>query len=241
MSVRRTLGAFGFELRRRAAGHCWGADPYADQWELLAGADVRTVFDVGANIGQTTAVNRGLFPGATVHAFEPFPDTFAELTRNTAASPAVRPHRLALADQAGRVAFHANRSHYTNSLLPPAGAAERYVGPGLMEPVCQLEVDAVRLDDFCRDQRIDRIDVLKIDVQGGEALVLKGGAGMLAARAVRLVCLEVLFAPMYAGQAFFRDVDLLLGQAGYCLFGLYNAVYSGRDGMAWADAIYLPK
>ena len=240
-AVRRGLAPLGLELRRTPTEHVWGVDPFADQRELLRVTDVRTVFDLGANLGQTTTRYRELFPAATIHAFEPFPDSFEGLRQAHSDAPAVHCHQLAVADRAGKRTFHTNQSHYTNSLLAPAADAASIVGHGLMEPVGQVEVDAVRLDEFCTAQKIDRIDVLKIDVQGGEGLVLEGAGGLLKAKAISLIYSEVLFAPMYAGQANLWDVHRTLDGAGYRLFGLYNVVHLGREGVAWADVIYLPK
>jgi FkbM family methyltransferase len=239
--LRRGLAPLGFELRRRPVGHVWGADPFADQRELLGANDVRSIFDIGANCGQTTAKYRELFPAADIHAFEPFPDSLAQFQRAHADSPRVHTHPLAVADRAGRRTFHLNESHYTNSLLPSAADAGRFVGPGLLGTVGRIEVETVSLDGFCADRCIERIDILKIDVQGGEGLVLAGASGLLAAKTVRLIYSEVQFAPMYAGQANLWDVHSALDRTGYQLFGLYNVVHAGKEGIAWADVVYLPK
>jgi len=57
-------------------------DSFCDQLTLVTPAEVRTIFDIGANIGQTSAVYANLFPEAVIYAFEPFPDPFEQLGRN---------------------------------------------------------------------------------------------------------------------------------------------------------------
>ena len=58
-------------------------------------------------------------------------------------------------------------------------------------------------------------------------------------QAIRVVYLEVEFAPLYKGQAYFCDVTRILNRHGYRGFGLYNLVHEDR-GLVWADAIFRP-
>ncbi len=54
--AKKFLKLLGYELRRLPKHHIYGADAYADQKVLLSGQGVRTIFDVGANVGQTAPV-----------------------------------------------------------------------------------------------------------------------------------------------------------------------------------------
>ena len=56
---------------------------YKIQHTLLNGIEVQTIFDVGAWIGNSGVAYREHFPKATVHAFEPFPDSFEEVSKKT--------------------------------------------------------------------------------------------------------------------------------------------------------------
>lgn len=216
----------------------WGVDPFHDQVGLLVEAPVSVVLEVGANTGDVVARYRALFPAAAIHAFEPFPDVHRQLADRFAADPQVHAHQRAVTDSAGTRRFYVNDLAVTNSLLPidPA-TADWHVGSG--RPERTIEVPAVTLDQFCAVEGLTRIDLLKMDIQGGEAMALEGAAGLLARKAIRVIYLEVLFAPLYAGQGSFFDVAAILHRHGYTLFGLYNLV-QGNRGLAWADAIFLP-
>src|SRR5688572_12427974 len=63
-------------LRRIPLGH----DPLADAIRIHPGT-IRTVFDVGAHVGQSAALFADTFAGARIHSFEPDPNSFRELQR----------------------------------------------------------------------------------------------------------------------------------------------------------------
>lgn len=239
-SMTRLLSPLGYEVRRTPKGHRWGIDAYDDQVALLGDRDVRMIFDVGANLGQTATRYRQLFPKATVHSFEPFPQSFSELKATAVALSNIVPHQLAATNRRGAATLFSNKSHYTNSLLPTDPQLADYVDRDLATTIGEVSVRTERLDDFCLERGIVHLDILKIDVQGGEGEALEGASRLLSGRCIDLVFTEVLFAPMYVGQASVWDVQRLLASHGYWLFGLYEMVHTGPHGLAWADAIFLP-
>jgi FkbM family methyltransferase len=228
----------GYQVRRKQPPH-WGDDAYLDQRRLLHGTPVRVVIDVGANVGDTVRHYRTLFPRATIHAFEPFPDVHRRLAERFAADPHVRPHQRAVTDSAGTRRLYVNDVHVTNSLLPLNPAAAGWAGASARGQDRTVEVPAVTLDEFCAAEDLGTIDLLKMDIQGGEGMALEGAAGLLARQAVRVIYLEVEFAPLYQGQAYFCDVSRILDRHGYQLFGLYNLMH-GERGLGWGDAIFRP-
>ncbi|MEO6238148.1 MAG: FkbM family methyltransferase [Vicinamibacterales bacterium] len=233
-----TFDRLGYQIRRKRAPG-WGEDPYRDQQRLLEGTPTQVVFDVGANAGDTVAQFRALFPGALIHAFEPFPDAHRRLTDRFAADARVRTHLCAVTDAAGAAALHVHDADATNSLLPTQPGAEAWAGSSDRCGPTTIEVRTVTLDGFCAAQGLTQVDVLKMDIQGGEVMALRGARGLLERRAVRAIYVEVLFAPLYQGQAHFCDVSAILTGHGYQLFGLYNLV-QGEHGLGWADALFRP-
>jgi FkbM family methyltransferase len=236
--VSAAFDRLGYELRRRQPPR-WGDEAYLDQRRLLEGGPVEAVLDVGANVGDATHQYRTLFPAATIHAFEPFPDVHRQLAARFAADPRIRAHQLAVTDAPGRRRFYVHDAHATNSLLPHDATSVEWAWAAGDGPGRSIEVPAVTLDGFCQAEGLSRIDLLKMDIQGGEAMALRGAGRLLAHQAVRLIYLEVLFAPLYEGQANFCDVHAILTGHGYRLFGLYNLVHSER-GLGWGDAIFRP-
>jgi FkbM family methyltransferase len=141
------------------------------------------VFDVGANIGWVSWQFVRLLPHVRVHAFEPVPGTFADLTANLARFPGT--DRVTLVPIAlGAAAAYARMTSYpgftTNRILTTEG-----------EPTVEVEVQ--RGDDYCARQGLDHIDYLKIDVEGHDLEVLQGFGGMLKRGAINFVQVEVGF------------------------------------------------
>jgi FkbM family methyltransferase len=241
-SVKKLIsGAFGalvYQVRRKAPIG-WGVDAYLDLQRLLAGSRVDVVLDVGANLGETVASYRALFPAATVHAFEPFPDVHGRLAERFAQDRQVRAHNCAVTDIVGTRRFYVNRASATNSLLPLSAVASQWGGAEPQGPGRAIEVPATTLDQFCAAEALTGIDLLKMDIQGGEGMALQGAAGLLRRRAIRMICSEVLFAPLYEGQAYFCDLVAILNSHGYELFGVYNLEHTER-GLGWGDAIFRP-
>jgi len=120
MSLRRLAKSFirkaGYQIHP-ASRSCVLQDPFIDQQALLSEVQVKTIFDVGANSGQTTSKYKALFPNATIYGFEPFAEPFMEMEREFGGDPAIRPVQLAVSEQCGRKGLFVNQSNLTNSLL----------------------------------------------------------------------------------------------------------------------------
>lgn len=160
----------------------------------------RCVLDVGANIGLFTLFVCRYCPEATVYAFEPAPGLFELLGANTASfGERVRRFGCALSDRRGEgeLTFYLNSSGMS-SLYPDRDeerrnleaifANQRRQGVDGVDEVLRhaedlleerLRSERVRvplrtLSEVIREQGIDRIDLLKVDVQKSEADVLAG-------------------------------------------------------------------
>jgi FkbM family methyltransferase len=239
-AARSVLTRVGLDIRRAVAPR-WGSDAFLDQARLLQSLPVEVVFDGGANVGDTVDRYRRLFPQAQIHAFEPFGDAVSQLAARFDGAPNVRPHQVALADGEGVRQLYLDEDSTGNSLLPVDPEPFDWSGSGPRSAANQrvVEVRVTTIDEFCRREGIGRIDVLKLELQGGEGLALSGARAMLRARAIRVVYTEVLFTRAYAGQAFFTDIAALMAGLDYQLFGLYNLA-QGERGLCWADAIFRP-
>lgn len=146
--------------------------------------------------------------------------------------------------------FHHNAAAMTDSLFAPNMTfLSRFSGISeLVEPTHTESVETHRLDDLIS---ATEIDFLKMDVQGGELLVLDG-ASRLTPTALA-VHSEVEFVPIYIDQPLFADIDTRLRSLGFQFhkfteFGSrpYLPVKSVESGqgdfsqLLWSDAAYIP-
>jgi FkbM family methyltransferase len=172
-----------------------------------------------------------------IHSFEPVPEAFAELKLRAADDVNAHAWPLAVGDVTGTVRFNSNRMSDTSSLLATRAeqADDVYLGTQAV-----LEVASTTLDEFCSTHDIRRAAILKLDVQGGEALVLRGARELLQRQAFDLILTEVWFDAPYVGAPHFCEIDTTLRSYGYRLYGLYWGPHqSGNHPVFTADAIYL--
>ena len=223
----------------------------ADVLAALPVATVRVV-DVGASsLGHETEPYAPLVRAgrASVVGFEPDAAALQELRRRAGTAPTHRylPHFVG---NGAPGVFHAMQWSLTASLLPPQRAQlDRYHALGsVVQESARYPVQTVRLDDVIE---AGGMDLLKIDVQGGELQVFDGAPARLSECLV--VWTEVEMLPLYEGQPLFADIDARLRQHGLqflCFTGLATRALASwpangapaprRQQQLWADAIYVP-
>ena len=146
-----------------------GFDPWAMKLlfhELFLGHEYRFVSDVpdpviidcGANIGFSVLYFKGLYAAAHIYAYEPHPHAFRLLERNVEANGLdhVYARRAALSDRDGEAALYVHRNHGS----PRHSLDARRGGPQ------RVTVEAQRLSTLLTT--LDRVDVVKMDVEGAE-------------------------------------------------------------------------
>jgi FkbM family methyltransferase len=154
-----------------------------------------TVFDVGANLGDyTILMSRLVRETGRVFAFEPASSTAARLSRRLAEHGCENATVIqkAVYSQNKPLEFHEFPEEFSvwNSLGKPNMADP--ANPSKLVPLEKSEtVQGIRLDDFCKEQKIERVDFLKLDVEGAESDALLGAADLLRRRAIRVIQFEI--------------------------------------------------
>lgn len=143
-----------------------------------------------------------------------------------------------------RHTFHLNNVDSTSSLLPLNHALTgQLVDLSHLRTVHTEEVATSRLDDVLVDA--GPVDFLKLDIQGFELPVLQHARATLAH--TQVVHCEIAFAPIYAGQALFSEVETLLRACGFylldfdsmCHYPSSGTTHASRDRLGWGDAVFL--
>ncbi|KQP96056.1 FkbM family methyltransferase [Methylobacterium sp. Leaf117] len=125
-----------------------------------------TFLDIGANIGAYALfVAAFAGPRARILAVEPQPDVFDRLTYNIGQNPfgTVKAVACAVADKAGELTLFVDPRNRGESSLKIVGTNEG----------AQIRVPALPLLDLARGEGIERIDAMKLDVEGAEDLILE--------------------------------------------------------------------
>lgn len=214
---------------------------FQDQKAFFATDKAITIFDVGANHGETAMEYLQNFPKSTVYAFEPLPNLYDYLDSRFRNNQQVKPQKIALSDSNGEAVFHVNGSQDTSSLLAsksldslPQSYAE------VLKTTSQITVKTQTIDNFCQANKISHIDILKLDVQGAELKVLEGAKEMLQTGNIKLIYTEVIFLPTYEQQVVFNDLVAFMQKNRYKLHFFYNVGFNGTTGrISQCDCIFV--
>lgn len=142
--------------------------------------DGDVIYDIGANVGYFSLLAaQKCRQGGTVHAFEPVPELVADLEAMMDVNKLdgqVTAHTVALSDTNGSVRFYTPASAETGVIATVADDRK------LSDESC-MEVATVTMDSFVFEQGHQPPDVVKLDVEGAEACVLKGAQRVLSEHA----------------------------------------------------------
>jgi FkbM family methyltransferase len=193
------------------------------------------IFDIGACGAEDSIKYSRLFPDATIFSFEPLPENVQLAKKNLADYNIQNVHLInkALSDKNGTFDFFVSSGrpmdapdddwdygNKSSSLLPPDKHTEVV---NFIQFNNTISVNSTTLDEFCKNNRIDRIDFIHMDVQGAELMVLKGAVASL--NFIKAIWLEVSTIHLYREQALADDIEKFMRKNGFvmvkdCLYGV---------------------
>ena len=167
--------------------------------------NLRTVVDVGANVGQWSTMLLDLVTPEKLIIVEPQPSAFVQLEQLFGSRANVELHRVAVGESDGTTKFRVTRDTTGASVLPPKEEMRELVG-GNWSVEAEIEVPMKKLDSLLH--HIAGISLLKIDVQGYEKAVLAGSLECLARTDFLLI--EANYMPQYIGGSWFGEIHQIL-------------------------------
>jgi FkbM family methyltransferase len=198
--------------------------------KLIPGSGKITIFDVGANVGNYSRfILQNLTREFTLYSFEPSPSTFESLRTNLSSFKNCIPVNMALGNEKGTIDLYNNEVNTVHASLLPRDMSHWGNEFNLTKKEV-VEVDT--LDHFCNEHHIDKIDFLKIDVEGYEHNLLTGASGLLAGKKIGAIQFEFGVCAV-DGKYFMKDMFQLLAKD-YTIYrilknGLYHLpVYNER-------------
>lgn len=234
--VKSVFSAFGLFIARRYPNAVNGHDLRYDL-KVVVRKENPLCFDIGANRGQTIELLQRCFRSPGIHAFEPSSATFAVLASQSF-GPQVKLHQLALGEQAGIAEFRNYTQSELSSFLPVnTNKSENIFAEEELILTESVQVDT--LDGFCSAQGIEQIDLLKIDTQGFELPVLRGGAELFRKKRVGAVLLELNFSPLYEGQSDPLEILALMRAHHMRLVDYYEKERASGMELSWTTALFM--
>ncbi|HKA13768.1 MAG TPA: FkbM family methyltransferase [Myxococcota bacterium] len=177
--------------------------------------------DVGARAGYSfwrkeLGLGRG---NVVVHAFEPNPASMADLLPYAERFPKLHLHPQAVSLENGKRRFHITRNPDCATLLEPiAEVAEQnaLIPPHSLDVIETIEVETITLESFLQRERIESVELLKVDTEGHDLDVVKSAGDDI--RRIKRIQMEVQSGPEYyvGGTRQEQAVAYLAGR-GFCL------------------------
>ena len=209
-------------------------DRLADQ-QIFQG---QVILDIGAHHGETMSKFKRQFPKAIIHSFEPFISAFKVLEKQVNKKDInIFVHNFGFSDRNDCLNFHVNSGSPTNSLLPLHESASKTWAIQLKSvemQTCQFRT----LDSWLDEQGIDKIALLKLDVQGAEYLVLNGGIKSFEKNRFTNILIEVIVCTTYDGQKPLSHYFEFFETYGFKLTGIYDIAYSNTGSILQMDLLF---
>ncbi len=209
-----------------------GIDIASDIQRIAGNQAISTIFDIGANVGQTAIYFQKRFPGANVFSFEPISSSFKTLINNTNKFNNVSCFQYALGARNEEKEISLNPNSQQNSLV------EELQVNNVQKEIIQIKT----LDDFCNEKNIDSIDILKIDTEGYEFEVLNGAKSLLDEGKIKFIFSEVGFIKSDKRHTFFGNIFDFLYTKGFRFSGMYDFAYWSpyySEGVIYANALFV--
>jgi len=183
--------------------------------------NVKWIMDVGANVGDVAEAALKSYPNSKILCFEPVGQTHDQLTKRMSQfGERSTIYKVALSDNEATADINITTQHGANSLSPQAKFHQDF-NPHVRE-VSKEKINLVRLDDFAVQFPTQKIDIMKIDVEGHELNVLKGGTHFIANNVdVIIIEISLMRDESLQNQAVF-EIFSFLHNLGFCLLNVMD-------------------
>lgn len=213
--IKKALSNYGYDVVPHDEA---AATAEKNKYRWLQAHDIHTVIDAGSSDGGFARWIHGQLPEARVISFEAQDNLYQRLMQRMEGEAYFEAHRMALNNYNGTTTFRISSYDGSSSLLPMA-ELHKSAYP-VSKNITEVTVDCKRLDDVLDAGALKQNVLFKLDVQGGEKLVLEGAEDVLAR--TRLVFCEINFQELYEGCVMANDLVDFLSRRGFRLTGIEN-------------------
>ena len=182
-----------------------------------------------------------------VVGFEPDQEEYEKLSKKKNCCDVILPH--ALFSEEKQLDLHLTKSRSSSSIFQPNFPfLERFPDADRCAVETEKTIQSTTLDTLYGNKVIQNIDFIKIDTQGAELDILRGGETMFA-ETILGAQLEVGFKSVYASQPLFSEIDIFArDKLGLELFDIRKTYWKYKEGqgigpakgqLIFGDALYL--
>jgi FkbM family methyltransferase len=138
-------------------------------------------FDIGASTGSFSLLQKCV-PNITTHSFEPIPNIFNILQKNIKLNNTenIFLNNFALGESDYETTIKLPEYSQVESLGKDTGLATLGKRPLRFDKYVELPTKVITLDNYCEKNNINNIDIIKIDTEGYEYNILKGGKKIIS-------------------------------------------------------------
>ena len=206
------------------------------EFKWLQEFGIKTVLDIGANVGFFSLMINKILPDASIYSFEPLKDCYQSLVKNTKNIKRIECFNIAIGSQTGETIIHRNEFSPSSSMLKMSQLHKDVFPDTKIESNEKIQVTS--LDSLHNKISWNRNILLKIDVQGFEINVLEGATSSL--NNIDVIIIETLFVELYENQTQFNDIYSFLVKHNFSYHGNLEQIKDPKSGhILWADSIFI--
>jgi FkbM family methyltransferase len=196
---------------------------------------IKSIVDIGANEGQFALKMREIFPEASIFSFEPITEVCDKLINNFRNDKNFKAFNFGLGNKEEKIKFWLNEYSPSSSILEMTNHLDHF---DFAKKSKEIEIEIRLLDTFKDKINLVSPYLIKIDVQGYEDKVIKGGLEIL--KKAHIIITEVSFVQLYSDQVLFDEIYSQLTQLGFSYAGNFEQLYSPLNNqILQADAIFI--
>lgn len=180
----RVLGDFGIAMNRfyENRNHDIYSNGELTLIRKLSGLSPSLVIDGGANTGKYSLIISSICRGTEIYAFEPVKETFRMLEENTRDIEGIKPVMKGLFSSETEKKINIFPSHTHSSVYDIKGLP--------YDKKASVTINMITGDGFMKENGIDYVDLLKLDLEGAEYEALKGFSQAFEKKQIRMVQFE---------------------------------------------------
>ncbi len=220
---------------------------YDEIYKQIFKNDEVLLFDVGANKGQSIDRFEKILKNRIIHSFEPINFEFEKMKKKYSKLSNIKINNFAIGDKIEEKTFFINNYTGSSSFLEIKKNTEwtklrskqfKIDPKEFIKEEKKIKIETI--DNYCQNNHINEIDILKIDTQGYEDKVLLGASKMLQGKKIKLIEFEIILSDIYSKTLSIGEIENILGK-NYRLFANDNRGNLYSNFIYQLNLIYIEK